>query len=152
MAQWLELTSQCRRLGFYPWVRNITWGRKWQPTPVCLPGKPHGQQEQPGRQESTRLGNWPPPTRGQNRNRRKRGKAQLLKEGHSPRTQHKPNQMGPRWQTRLDLDPQSVSEMTHPEAPWQFQGTVQRPRSGQWPNSWKSPPLLQNRQNNPPTH
>ena len=29
--------------------------------------------------------------------------------------------MGPRWQTRLDLDPQSPSEMTHPEVPWQFQ-------------------------------
>ena len=38
--------------------------------------------------------------------------------------------------------------MTHPEAPWQFQGTVKRPRSGQWPNSWKPPPLLQNRWNN----
>ena len=25
--------------------------------------------------------------------------------------------MGPRWQTRLDLDPQSASEMAHPETP-----------------------------------
>ena len=25
--------------------------------------------------------------------------------------------MGPRFQTRLDLDPQSASEMTHPEVP-----------------------------------
>ena len=32
--------------------------------------------------------------------------------------------------------------MTHPEASWQFQGTmVRRPKSGRWPNSWKSPPL-----------
>ena len=62
------------------------------------------------------------------------------------------NQIGPRWQTRLDLDPQSASEMTHPEVPWQFQGTVKRPRSGQWPKSWKSPPLPQNSWNNPPTH
>ncbi|MCG4815354.1 hypothetical protein L0N19_19785, partial [[Eubacterium] rectale] len=23
--------------------RKITWGRKWQPTPVFLPGKSHGQ-------------------------------------------------------------------------------------------------------------
>ena len=38
--------------------------------------------------------------------------------------------------------------MTHPEAPSQFQGTVKRPRSGQRPNSWKPPPLLQNRWNN----
>ena len=29
--------------------------------------------------------------------------------------------MGPRWQTRLDLDPQSASEMTYPEVPGQFQ-------------------------------
>ena len=29
--------------------------------------------------------------------------------------------MGPRRQTRLDFDPQSASEMTHPEVPWQFQ-------------------------------
>ena len=60
--------------------------------------------------------------------------------------------MGPRWQIRLDLDPQSASEMTHPEVPWQFQGTVKRPRSGRWPKSWKSPPLPQNSWTNPSTH
>ena len=41
-----ESACQCRRLrrcGFHPWVRNIHWRRKWQPTPVCLPGKSHGQ-------------------------------------------------------------------------------------------------------------
>ena len=27
---------------FYPWVRNIPWKKKWQPTPVFLPGKSHG--------------------------------------------------------------------------------------------------------------
>ena len=42
--------------------------------------------------------------------------------------------------------------MTHPEAPWQSQVTVKRPRSGQWPNSWKFPPLPQNSWNNTPTH
>ena len=26
-----------------PWVRKIPWERKWQPTPVFLPGKSHGQ-------------------------------------------------------------------------------------------------------------
>ena len=36
-------TCQCRRLRFNPWVRKIPWGRKWQPTPVFLPGKLHGQ-------------------------------------------------------------------------------------------------------------
>ena len=33
---------QCRRAGFNPWVEKITWRRKWQPTPVLLPGKSHG--------------------------------------------------------------------------------------------------------------
>ena len=32
--------------------------------------------------------------------------------------------MGPRWQIRPDLNPQSASEMTHPEVPREFQGTV----------------------------
>ena len=41
-----ESTSQCRRhkrFRFNPWVRKIPWSRKWQPTPVFLPGKFHGQ-------------------------------------------------------------------------------------------------------------
>ena len=33
----------CRRHRFDPWVRKIPWRRKWQPTPVFLPGKSHGQ-------------------------------------------------------------------------------------------------------------
>ena len=28
---------------FSPWVGKISWRRKWQPTPVFLPGKSHGQ-------------------------------------------------------------------------------------------------------------
>ena len=32
-----------KRSGFSPWVRKIPWRRKWQPTPVFLPGKSHGQ-------------------------------------------------------------------------------------------------------------
>ena len=34
---------ECRRPGFNPWVRKIPWRRKWQPAPVFLPGKSHGQ-------------------------------------------------------------------------------------------------------------
>ena len=30
------------RPGFDPWVGKIPWRRKWQPTPVLLPGKFHG--------------------------------------------------------------------------------------------------------------
>ena len=29
--------------GFDPWVMKIPWRRKWQPTPVFLPVKSHGQ-------------------------------------------------------------------------------------------------------------
>ena len=34
---------QCGRPGFDPWVGKIRWRRKWQSTPVLLPGKSHGQ-------------------------------------------------------------------------------------------------------------
>ena len=34
---------RCRRHRFSPWVGKIPWKRKWQPTPVFLPGKSHGQ-------------------------------------------------------------------------------------------------------------
>ena len=38
-----EPTCQCRRHRLDPWVVKIPWTRKWQPTPVFLPGKSHGQ-------------------------------------------------------------------------------------------------------------
>ena len=34
--------------GFDPWVGKIPWGRKWQPTPVFLPGESHGQRSLAG--------------------------------------------------------------------------------------------------------
>ena len=43
-----EVTCQCRSLGFDPWIGNIPWRRKWQPSPVFLPGKPHGQRSLAG--------------------------------------------------------------------------------------------------------
>ena len=36
-------SRRCKRHGFDPWVRKIRWNRKWQPAPVFLPGKFHGQ-------------------------------------------------------------------------------------------------------------
>ena len=33
---------QCRRPRFDPWVRKISWRKKWQPMPTFLPGKFHG--------------------------------------------------------------------------------------------------------------
>ena len=32
-----------RRCAFGPWVGKIPWRKKWQPTPVFLPEKSHGQ-------------------------------------------------------------------------------------------------------------
>ena len=49
LLQWLsgkESTRQCRRCkrwGSSPLVGEIPWRRKWQPTPVLLPGEFHGQ-------------------------------------------------------------------------------------------------------------
>ena len=37
-----QRVKQCGRPEFNSWVRKIPWRRKWQPTPVLLPGKPHG--------------------------------------------------------------------------------------------------------------
>ena len=34
---------QCRRCSFYAWFGKTPWRKKWQPTPVFLPGKFHGQ-------------------------------------------------------------------------------------------------------------
>ena len=42
---WLRGWSVCLqrgRPGFDPWVEKIHWRRKWQPTPVLLPGKFYG--------------------------------------------------------------------------------------------------------------
>ena len=38
----------CRRCEFEPWAGKIPWRRKWQPTPVFLPGKSHGQRSLAG--------------------------------------------------------------------------------------------------------
>ena len=37
-----------RRIELDPWVRKIPWSRKWQPTPVLLPRKSHGQKSLTG--------------------------------------------------------------------------------------------------------
>ena len=43
-----SICLQCGRPGFEPWVGKIHWRRKWQPTPVFLPGKSHGQRSLAG--------------------------------------------------------------------------------------------------------
>ena len=49
LIQWAsqkELACQCRRHStgrFDPWVWMMPWRQAWQPSPVFLPGKSHGQ-------------------------------------------------------------------------------------------------------------
>ena len=45
---------------FDPWVGKISWRRPWQPTPVFLPGKSHGQRSLVGysQQSHKKLDNW----------------------------------------------------------------------------------------------
>ena len=45
-----EPTCQSRRQkrSFDPWVGKYPWSRKWQPTPVFLPGEFHGQRSLAG--------------------------------------------------------------------------------------------------------
>ena len=42
VAQTVKHLPTWGRPGFDPWVGKIPWRRKWQPTPVFLPGKSHG--------------------------------------------------------------------------------------------------------------
>ena len=41
--RWQSACLQCKRPGFDPWVGKNPWRKKWQPTPVVLPGKSHGR-------------------------------------------------------------------------------------------------------------
>ena len=43
-----ETACQRRRRGFNPWIGKFPWRRKWQPTPVFLPRKLHGQRSLAG--------------------------------------------------------------------------------------------------------
>ena len=46
--RWWRICLPCRRPQFNSWVRKIPWRRTWQPTPVFLPGKSHGQRNLEG--------------------------------------------------------------------------------------------------------
>ena len=50
-----ESSWQCRRCRFNLWVGRIPWSRKWQPTPVFLPGKSLGQRSLVGYIQSMEL-------------------------------------------------------------------------------------------------
>ena len=49
----LSVCLQCGRPRFNPWIWKISWRRKWQPTPVFLPGKSHGQKSLVGHNWAT---------------------------------------------------------------------------------------------------
>ena len=45
LSRW-RICLQCRRHrrhGLHPWIGKIPWRRKWESTPVFLPGESHGQ-------------------------------------------------------------------------------------------------------------
>ena len=51
LPRWLsgkEFICQCGTHGFDPWVGKIPRRRKWQPTPLFLPGEFHGPEESRG--------------------------------------------------------------------------------------------------------
>ena len=48
LPRWLRICLPSRTLGFKYWVRKILRGRKWQHTPVFLPGKSYGQRSLAG--------------------------------------------------------------------------------------------------------
>ena len=51
VAQWKKGHLQCRRhrrCRLDPWVGKIPGRRAWQPAPVLLPGKSHGQRSLAG--------------------------------------------------------------------------------------------------------
>ena len=43
MAETVKNLPAMQETRFDPWVRKIPWRGVWQPTPVFLPGKSHGQ-------------------------------------------------------------------------------------------------------------
>ena len=44
----LPVNAGDMRCSFHPWVGKSPWRRKWQPTPVFVPGEPHGQRSLAG--------------------------------------------------------------------------------------------------------
>ena len=48
LPRWCSAEESAWRPGFNSWVAKTPWRRKWQPTPVLLPGKSHGQRSLAG--------------------------------------------------------------------------------------------------------
>ena len=54
VAQWIKNLPARQETQVRSLAWKIPWKRKWQPTPVLLPGESHGQEE-PGEQQSMGL-------------------------------------------------------------------------------------------------
>ena len=48
MAQMAKNLSAMRKTWVEPWVEKFPWRRKWQPTPIFLPGESQGQRSLEG--------------------------------------------------------------------------------------------------------
>ena len=48
VAQMVKNLPAKQETEFNPWVKKVLWRREWQPTPVFLPGKLHGQRSLAG--------------------------------------------------------------------------------------------------------
>ena len=48
VAQKIKHLPAMQETWFYPWIGKIPWRRKWQSTPVFLPGESHGQRSLAG--------------------------------------------------------------------------------------------------------
>ena len=46
--KWWRICLEFRRPRFDLWLGKIPWRKAWQPTPVLLPGEPHGQRSLAG--------------------------------------------------------------------------------------------------------
>ena len=62
VAETVKRLSTMWETWFSPWVRKISWRRKWHPTPVLLPGESHGWRSlvghSPRGQNRTRLSDF----------------------------------------------------------------------------------------------
>ena len=48
VAQMVKNLPAMRETWVHPWIAKMAWRRKWQPTPVFLPGESHGQRRLAG--------------------------------------------------------------------------------------------------------
>ena len=48
VAQMVKNPPAMQETWFYPWFKKMPWRRKWQPTPIFLPGEFYGQRSRAG--------------------------------------------------------------------------------------------------------